>query len=156
MTVETKGTGKLFRMTTKRKIMMEGIITTVNRSISNVDKDSFARSLLEINKSISEEERQIRNLEMDKKWDKYCLLHDVLETVINHGSDFWLNLHMKVDRGWKNELDVPLSVFNQSIEEVIEIIKELQEKFGDRPYGGKYQEQIDFLLLVKDHRNHQK
>ncbi|PLS19117.1 hypothetical protein CVD28_01535 [Bacillus sp. M6-12] len=156
MSVTKTGKKKLFRMTVKRKIMLSGIITTLNIKLDSVDEDGLGRLLVLDNDKMTEEVRKEKLMELDSQLQELSLIHDVLEVVCVHEDDVFLRIHMKEDRGWRNEWDVPLEVFNESIDKMIEILRWFQhskfvhmseEQFKD------YDTKVEFLLELKAFRN---
>lgn len=143
------GRKRLFQMTLKRKLIMEGIITIVNGKADNVGEDGFARLLAQEASHFTQEERQEKLAKLDAELLKFNLYHDVLELVMNHEHDLNLKFLLKEKRDWRNEWEIPLDIFNESIDGVIGILRWYQE----RGIGNKYEEQISFLQLVKEFRN---
>lgn len=142
---------KLFRMTTKRKIILESIITTINLKIDNVDEDSIRRELLlDIDNPLPQIEKEEKLKELDNELNELSVIHDVLEVVICHGDNTFKI--MRTNEKWENEWDVPLEVFNKSIDTTIDILKFYRDR-NDEKYQKSYDKKIKFLLELKDFRN---
>lgn len=63
---------------------------------------------------------------------------------------------MREQRGWRNEWDVPLEVFNTSIDKIIEILRCYQNQTMvqvEENYRKDYEKRIEFLLELKAFRN---
>jgi hypothetical protein len=156
MSVTKTGKKKLFRMTVKRKIILSDIISTLDIRLRSVDEDGFGRLLVLHNDQMTEEVRKEKLMELDKQLQELSLIHDVLEVVCIHEDDVFLKFHMREDRGWRNEWDVPLEVFNDSIDKMIEILKWFQHSkvvhMSDEQFKA-YDTKIEFLLELKEFRN---
>lgn len=138
----------LFRMTKKRVILLERIITTINLRYEHVI--GLSRMFIEEYKD-EEKKRfaQQRNLEEEQK---LALVLDVLHSVSLHEDDFLLSIHMKENRGWRNEWDVPDDVFQQGFEDAIEVLKWYQERAISQESVERHQEKINFLKEIVDFR----
>lgn len=148
-------TQKLFRMTTNRKILLDKIISMIERKIENVDADGLKRQLILYNDNLSETEKASNLKMLDDELQDLYLLHDVLETVMQH-NDSLLHIYVKSDRGWKNEWDIPLSVFNNAMDETINILTSYQKgPFAqtNHYYLTKINKQIKLLVSLKEFRN---
>lgn len=149
---------KLFRMTSKRRILLERIVTSINARCSSFEEDGLARSMIEHSTNLSEDEREKKLKEIDQKLKHYALLHDVLEVYTSRHWSFLLDIHMKEARGWKSEYDIPLEVFNMAIEDIITLLKWYQENSVLRKAKEnqrEYDENVKMLLLIKQYRNEQ-
>lgn len=147
---------KLFRMTQKRKILLSSIITTLNIKLNSVDEDGLHRIMVLNNDNLTKEQRNEKLMVLDKELKELSLIHDVLEVVCLHEDDVFLKFHMKEDRGWRNEWDVPLDIFNESIDKMIEILRWYQNsKFVNNSKENlkKYDGKIAFLIELKAFRN---
>lgn len=147
---------KLFRMTQKRRIMLSSIITTLNINLDSVDEDGLNRILVLNNDNLTKEKRKEELMELDKELKELSLIHDVLEVVCLHEDDVFLQFHMKEDRGWRNEWDVPLDIFNESIDKMIEILKWHQHSqivHIDAEQFKQYDKEVEFLIELKAFRN---
>ena len=139
----------LFRMTTKRRIVLDGIITTLNIRLESIDQDGYGRMLAE---SYPEEKRTARIKELDEELENLYLIHDVLETVACH-KDEWNRIRfIKVDRGWEDEWDIPKEVFNEALNGMIGILKRFQKSAPEKNKDN-YEKKIAFLQSLKDFRN---
>lgn len=149
---------KLFRMTIKRKILLERIVTSINIRYSAFEEDSFTRLMIENNSKLSEEERAEKLKKADEELKHYGLLHDVMETYTSRHWDFLLDNNMKEKRGWKNEYDVPLDVYNKAIDDIIALLTWYQENRITKKTGKserEYKENVKMLTLIKQYRNEQ-
>lgn len=149
---------KLFRMTIKRKILLERIVTSINIRYSAFEEDSFTRLMIENNSKLSEEERAEKLKKADEELKHYGLLHDVMETYTSRHWDFLLDNNMKEKRGWKNEYDVPLDVYNKAIDDIIALLTWYQENRITKKTGKserEYKENVKMLTHIKQYRNEQ-
>ena len=155
---QTTGKKKLFRMTTKRKIVLGDIISSINIRLSSYEEDGLSRLFIIHNDKLSEEERAMKLEEADRQLKHYSLLHDVLEVYTARHWDFLLELHMKEKRDWKNEYDIPLDVYNQAIDDIISLLTWFHESSvmkKTKEHKKDYNEKVDILLLIKQYRNEQ-
>lgn len=154
--MSTKSKKKLFKMTVKRKIILSDIIVAVNIKLGSVDEKGLRRLLVLENDKMTEERRKEKLMKIDNEFQELSLIHDVLTVVAVHEDDFLLKLHMKEGRGWRNEWDVPLDVFNESIDKMIEILRWFQRfkiEHMDVEQLDKYNKEVEFLVELKAFRN---
>lgn len=156
MSVTKTGKRKLFRMTVKRKIMLSDIVAILDIRLDSVGEHGFGRLLVLENDQLTEEKRKEKLIWLDYQLRELSLIHDVLMVVSLHEDEVFLNIHLKEDRGWENEWDVPLDVFNESIDKMIEILKLFQSKKVvevSEKHLKEYNSKIKLLLDIKSFRN---
>jgi len=134
---------KLFRLTTKRLILLESILTTIN------GRKEFMEDLLE---HPYEKERNERTVKMKQELAKIQLAESVLVTVSYHNSNLKdLNYPNNPKKHWRNEWDIPLEEFTQGIKQAIELLRWYQE-ITLPEFREKKEKQIEFLQLLEEFR----
>lgn len=155
---QTTGKKKLFRMTTKRRVLLGSIVTSINIRLSSFEEDGLTRLLIQESNMLNEEERAKKLKDVDEKYTHYALLHDVIETYTSRHWEFLLDMNMKEKRGWKNEYDIPLDVYNQAIDDIINLLTWYQENSvvkKTKKHQKDYNEKVGILLSIKQYRNEQ-
>ena len=140
----------LFRMTLKRKLLLESVITRLTIKIEGIN--GLGRSIIDLIPNLSEEERQKKlndNIQEEEKWK---LVHDVLETVFAHDDDFMLNLHRMEKREWRNEWEIPEQVFSDAIKDTITLLTHHKERSVKEEHKKKYEKEIKFLKELNTFR----
>lgn len=142
----------LFRLTKKRKWILERIITHLNQKIETLDENSLGHMMIEENDQLTDDEKEKCFAARRETLAPFILYHDVLETVRHHREDWLLKLHRKEEREWENEWDIPLALFNEAIDETTDYLKNLRD--NSKPeHQDSFYERIDLLQTLKTHRN---
>lgn len=169
---------KLFRLTLKRKLILEDIATTVRLKLEHYQKEDealghlagFGRMTAEC--IPDEQKRKERIEEYDQLEEKYQLCWEVIWITLCHNDVYTINqrcnggraryvqyeslpweermkkLDEKDERGWYNEFDIPLEIFNQAIDDIVELLK-----YYEKTTHNNYEKQLDFLQELRDFRN---
>lgn len=149
---------KLFRMTTKRQIVLSDIIFSINIRLTSFEEDGLSRQLILHTESLNEDERKQKLEEVEEKRKHFALIHDVLEIYNCRDWLYKREFLMKEKRDWENEYDIPLVVYNQAIQDAIEqltwyhespIVRKTQKREQE------YQRNVEMLSLMQRHRNEQ-
>jgi len=141
----------LFRLTTKRKELLNDIITFSTYRVERVNEESFAR--LTALAYPNEQAKQTRLSKIDEQLKKWTLYHDVLETISTHTFYEEMRDFFKLEhKEWITEWDIPLALFNETMDEVE---KELTEVCNGSPekLQIEYRERIQFIRELKAFRN---
>lgn len=143
---------KLFRMTRKRVIILDGVLTSVRNKIES--NESFIEFTVP---SILEEDRQA---ELKDKYEtetkELKQYHDVLETVVCHNHDFHLETFRYNNNEWKNEWDIPVGLFVEALTHLQNRMIRYQSNTSNERAKQKYQAQIDLLQLLIEFRTEHK
>lgn len=132
---------KLFRMTKKRVMALGDFIGHLR---SHADqKDGFTRELLEQADKISPEKKAIRIKELNEEVAKFREAYDVLMTITNHHQSYLLEIWHTEKRGWENEWDIPLEVFERAIHTAVEFLE--WNKTISRRHSSYFDEIIEVL-----------
>ena len=142
MTVKQEQKRKLFRMTTKRSIILSRAETLMKSYVES--KESFDTNLIELAPNLSEEERVERRNAVKAEIDRYKEAHDVITVVTSHHMDYMLDTWFLAQRGWKNEWDVPLEVFERGIHSAITLLEHYKSRTNNSK--SRYDEPIHLLL----------
>lgn len=140
---------KIFRMTKKRQIIMERILTTFRMEIEF--KEGYSRELIPYMTHLTEKEREEKLNKNIEETNRTKLYYDVLETVSSHEHDFNLKTYRYIDRDWKNEWDIPVDIFNEAIGYIISMLEDYKNNRNNN--SEYYDEKINFLLILRDFVN---
>jgi len=135
------GETSLFRMTSNRRMILEGILTSV--MLNHELTIGYARDLIE--KIPDASRREARRKESEEEEEKWIMVHDVLSTVYNHNNQFHLNLYRIRNRTWMNERDIPKDLFDTAITEALNLIKLQQERLLIRGIESDHKKKIHLL-----------
>ena len=148
----TTSTNRLFQLTTNRKLILSAIITRMNQAIESKEVDSFSWLCIDNHPTLTDEEKQNRFDALKKEWETFCLYHDVLETIACHTNETNRTIFMKQTRPWKTEWDIPLELFNETINSVTQFIETKKERSQPK-FQADYDEQLSLLAALKSFRN---
>lgn len=148
----TQATKKLFRLTNKRTLLLSDILTKINLKLESKEVESFSWLCIENHPRLSNNEKQVRFDCLKKEWDSLCLYHDVLETVACHTNENNRTFLMKQERPWKNEWEIPLDLFNETMDFATDLIQTTKERSQPK-FRANYDEQLSFLVALKTFRN---
>lgn len=145
----------VFRLTPKRKKIISDILQMIQHGIERIDERSLSRMFIVENETLSKEKKESRLAALDKELKTLNLYHDVLRMVACHSEEWLRRNFMKEEREWETEWDIPLLAFNDSIDGIIEYIKQYKET-NQAVSIETYAEKIYFLLLLKEYRKQRK
>jgi nuclear transport factor 2 (NTF2) superfamily protein len=167
---------KLFRITLKSNLILDRLCSTITSKINFYKEDGFARNYTKFmtnNEEIASEIAKCNELEA-----KYQLCFEVIWITLNHNNIFLINkycngrserydnnedlvpdnyniLTQKVDRmnmcdnrNWYNEWDIPLEIFNQAIDDIVELLLHYS-----KTNRNSYQKELVILKRLKAFRN---
>lgn len=131
---------------------IEDIIATLEIKIDSYGEQGLMRAFILNNKILSDVEKDYNIKKMDKELDNFNLIYDVLCTIELNFNNNTLVRKLKKDRGWRSELDIPLNVFNNSIDEMISILEwfKLNSKIEKHK---AYNKEIKLLIDLRGYRN---
>lgn len=168
---------KLFRMTDNRQRLMTKIcsaVTIKRESYGTAEVQGVEGSVRSIGRHLyKDKDELLEHYSMcDQEEKRWGLVFDVLWITMNHNDISLINMHCnggssrfksedgvmsdeqyklfvsKDERGWYNEWDIPLSVYNKAIDDALEWLTELDR---NTPYQRK--KEIALLHELKKHRN---
>ena len=131
---------------------IEDIIATLEIKIDSYGEQGLMRAFILNNKILSDVEKDYNIKKMDKELDNFNLIYDVLCTIELNFNNNALVRKLKKDRGWRNELDIPLNVFNNSIDEMISILEWFKLNSKTEKHKS-YNKEIKLLMDLRDYRN---
>lgn len=141
----TAGRNTLFRMNSKRTMIMESAISTIRMKVES--DEGFG--LLTANAVPDPTVRANSIRETEESISKYKLANDVLRTIASHTNERNRKRFCYEDRIWNNEWDIPLETFNIGIESCIELFT----WYENQNPRCNFRNEIELLSKLKAFRN---
>lgn len=141
--IAKKESQKLFRITTKRDIILGRALGSVESTI-NSREDRL--EMLPYRPKLESDERFRLKIELIDEIGKLKEAYDVLTVTRCHSQPHLVDLWMKEERAWRSEWDVPIETFERAMNTIIESLKWYKERSNTQV--SRYEEAIQLLLEV--------
>lgn len=151
-------TKPVLRLTPKRRAGFGRIQTSIAIRLSSFEEGGLMRQFALTDDKLDDTARAKRLKELDDAYAHYAFLHDVVAVYTARHLGCRPDVTMKEKRGWKNEHDIPLDVYNQAMDDIVALLTWQQENAVGSPTAesrNAYNEHVALLTLAKTHRNEQ-